>query len=1032
MAVLATAVGIAGTDLMADVSAFDARIAADIEQADAEGLRWVDGLSIGLESKGFPKTKTPYGRLPVETFDRMPAGLRGMQAHATGHYLFFDTDSTTLAVEWTLQDKTKTDPFIPPQGMYGVDIYCREKGKPWRFVRNGRLAKPEEPVNRTCVNLPVGRKSILVYLPTRGVVTKMRVGVKDGSHILEAHHDSGIVKPIVHYGTSIVHGGCSSRPGLCFTSVAARLLDVPYVNLGFSGCAKLEPEVAETLVRAEASLYIVDPAWNCSPALVRERLEKFLRILHAAHPETPILVCEGGEPDGKRLPTNDAMLEVYRELVAGDQSLAEALHYLPAEGLIQTDGESTHDYCHPNDYGALQMGRVFAAEIGKTLGLRRDVHVPQKRGNEARQCKDMCVRMCVDEETGGIGEISISGDAAGMNWTQRGDGEEIPWVTSAYRWGTGTLKVNGEDRAWSKPVSIADGETVYRPAEGVEVHVRREPKDDGFDEAYEWRNVSEKPVALSEIDVHVPFNDNYLPRHEMWSRRCFAHVWAGGSSAWVCAMRMGGKAPHLGLAVTSGAVDAYELKLRDIKMGLSNYRGVIALSPPDVTLGPGESASVSWRLFPFADKADFFRRVRELGGVSVSVSDWTVTRREPVDVTFEWNGGKTTKHVIFEREGRVCVPFEYGAGKRTFAELNAIDDPFEHVLRRARFLVAHQQVNEPGSPYDGAFTQYDMETGLQRRWWEVGGSADHEPGAERLGIGVSLAVLAQHGYRDEFEKPLRRYADFVLKLCHPDGYVYASLSPKSRRRDFNSPWASEFFLEMYKLTGEMPYLEKAYEILLAVILRKGTLILVESPDAGLVKTLRKAGRETEARRLEDALVRSKELGLKVAKADERIEEVNFSPEFAASRILQLLAVFDFTGDRRFLDAVTDFLPAFEANLAPLPSAWCHDIGLHHWDGYWFGKRQCWGDTQPNHWNGTGADAFAELARHGIGADENRLRSRKIGRQVLTLIRPDGGAGCAFVYPDRVNGHPAKFLDPLANDQDWVVLYYLRNSWLPRM
>ena len=637
------------------------------------------------------------------------------------------------------------------------------------------------------------------------------------------------------------------------------------------------------------------------------------------------------------------------------------------------------------------------------------------------------VHVRADEETGGLISVGISDDSADMNWIQ-GDGcTNMPWVTSEYRWGTGTLKVNGRAVTWNHPISNADGCSVYRPVDGLEICVRRLRKGDGLEETYEWRNVSAKPVELSEIDVHTPFRDDYLPRREMWTRRCFAHVWAGGSSAWVCAMRMGGKAPHLGLAVTAGAVDAYEIKLRGQQTGSSDYRGVIALSPPDVTLVPGSSASVSWRLFPFADKTDFFRRVRELGGVSVTASDWTVTRDEPVDITFEWKGGKVTKRVAYVREGLVRVPFEYDGGKRTFAELNAIADPMEHVLRRARFLVAHQQVNEPDSPYYGAFTQYDMETGRQRRWWEVGGGPDMEPGAERLGIGVSLAVLAQLGYKDEFLPPLRRYADFILKLCRPDNYVYASLSPQSRKRDFNSPWAVEFFLEMYKLTDERRYLTKAYELMLANVLRKGTLIEVESPDSGLVKVLRSAGLTEEADRIVNALVGHKDLLLRNARTSERIEEVGFAPEYASSRILQFLAAYDFVGDSRYLQDAVNFVPVFEANLGPQPSAWCHDIGLHHWDGFWFGKRRCWGDTLPNHWNGTGADAIAELARHGVAPGMDGRRAWSIGRQVLTLIRPDGGGGCAFVYPDRVNGRPAKFLDPLANDQDWVMLYYLRNS-----
>jgi len=179
-------------------------------------------------------------------------------------------------------------------------------------------------------------------------------------------HKSGIVRPVVHYGTSIVHGGCASRPGLCFTSIVGREVDAPYVNLGFSGCARLEPVMADVLSEIDASLYLVDPAWNCTPGMIHERLEPFLRKLHKVRPNVMILVCEGGEPDGSRLPTNDAMKEVYDRLVAEDSTLAARLRYLPADGMIQTDGEPTHDYCHPNDYGSVQTG---VCEGGQRLSL---------------------------------------------------------------------------------------------------------------------------------------------------------------------------------------------------------------------------------------------------------------------------------------------------------------------------------------------------------------------------------------------------------------------------------------------------------------------------------------------------------------------------------------------------------------------------------------------------------------------------------------------------------------------------------------
>ena len=43
------------------------------------------------------------------------------------------------------------------------------------------------------------------------------------------------------------------------------------------------------------------------------------------------------------------------------------LHYLPCDGMLPTDGEATHDYIHPNDYGSVQMGRVFAKRIAELL-----------------------------------------------------------------------------------------------------------------------------------------------------------------------------------------------------------------------------------------------------------------------------------------------------------------------------------------------------------------------------------------------------------------------------------------------------------------------------------------------------------------------------------------------------------------------------------------------------------------------------------------------------------------------------------------
>ena len=303
--ILATAVVLALLGwARADVSKFDARIATDVSLASADGIVWRDAAELPLETKVCKETATPYGRIPAELIDKVPDGIRWMAGHSTGHYFLFTTDSDRLGVRWQCRQVTGTDPYIPPQGMYGVDIYVKVQGM-WRFVKNGRLGKG--PWQETRADLPgSGTREVMVYLPI-------------------GRTSSGSV-------SALPKGSRSSR--------------------------------ADT--RADAALFIVDPVWNCDEKLIDERTEPFVRRLHPLRPAVPILLCEGPEASGWRMGQNDALKRAYDRLKA-DPELAGKLHYLPCAGMLPDDGEATHDYIHPNDYGSVQMGRVFGKAIADIL-----------------------------------------------------------------------------------------------------------------------------------------------------------------------------------------------------------------------------------------------------------------------------------------------------------------------------------------------------------------------------------------------------------------------------------------------------------------------------------------------------------------------------------------------------------------------------------------------------------------------------------------------------------------------------------------
>lgn len=359
-----------------DVSKFDPRIAADTAMASADGMVWTDAAKLPMESKVCPDTETPFGRIPAAFAEKVPPPIRAMGRGSTGHYFFLETDSPRIGVRWECEQKTQQDPYIPRQGMYGVDIYVR-RADGWRFVKNGRLDSVRDEKTGTAAawdetraDLPGGgRRQVLVYLPIRAKLKWVRIGVVSGSKLAPAKRANGRVKPVVHYGTSLVHGGCASRPGLVFTALAARALDIPYVNLGFSGRAQLEPVLADVMAISDASLYVVDTVWNCDADLIRERAEPFLKHLHSLRPDVPILLCEGPEAAGQRISRNDALKGVY-EALKSKGALDGKLHYLACDGMLPADGEATHDFVHPNDYGSIQMGRVFAKRIAEVLKLK--------------------------------------------------------------------------------------------------------------------------------------------------------------------------------------------------------------------------------------------------------------------------------------------------------------------------------------------------------------------------------------------------------------------------------------------------------------------------------------------------------------------------------------------------------------------------------------------------------------------------------------------------------------------------------------
>jgi hypothetical protein len=203
-----------------------------------------------------------------------------------------------------------------------------------------------------------GSRLYSAYLPLYNGVDSLEIGVVEGSTCAPVAPRGE--KSILFYGTSIMQGGCVSRPGMAIPAIVGRRLDRPTINLGFSGNGRMEPEVGSLLAELDPAIFIIDCAPNNSAAEVLEKTEPLVKQLRAAHAETPILLVEG-RPFASS-PFRASYRTAHRESSANLRKTFDKLHaggdkhlhYLAGDALIGDDGEATVDGSHPTDLGMLR------------------------------------------------------------------------------------------------------------------------------------------------------------------------------------------------------------------------------------------------------------------------------------------------------------------------------------------------------------------------------------------------------------------------------------------------------------------------------------------------------------------------------------------------------------------------------------------------------------------------------------------------------------------------------------------------------
>jgi len=324
-------------------------------QQDAnDGTLWYDCKLLQIDGKGWVDTESFYDRLPEKARKTAPTNVWILSHNSAGICVRFKTDAASVKVRWKLLNKNLALPHMPATGVSGVDLYARDKSGRWCFVKNGR---PIAVSNVASFNL-TSAEEYMLYLPLYNGVKSVEIGLDKKSTVSKPAASTS--KPIVFYGTSITQGACASRPGMAATAIVGRRLDIPVINLGFSGSAKMEPEMADLLSELDPAVYVIDCLWNMNnldPNEVSQRAGPLVRKLRTAHPDTPILLVE--DSNFKNItptPKGYILRSIYEKLKKQD---IKNLYFLSNESMLGKDGEGTVDGCHPNDLGMMRQADVF-------------------------------------------------------------------------------------------------------------------------------------------------------------------------------------------------------------------------------------------------------------------------------------------------------------------------------------------------------------------------------------------------------------------------------------------------------------------------------------------------------------------------------------------------------------------------------------------------------------------------------------------------------------------------------------------------
>lgn len=346
---------------MADFSLIDSNFKVETN-LNVGDIRFYNVLNAPFHIYGVFYENGKFRRLPENVAKTVSNGVFRLHTHTSGGRVRFKTDSPYVAIHAKMSDIGKM-PHFALTGSAGFDLYANNEYIS-TFVVPFNISDGYESI---IYFQSKEMREITINFPLYSSVNELFLGVSEQATLC-APQPYRHEKAIVYYGSSITQGGCASRPGMSYESIVSRRINADYINLGFSGNARGEEEIAEYISNLEMSCFVYDYDHN-APTVehLKNTYEKMFKKIRQKNLDIPIIMMS--RPKFYLTKEEEERLSIIKTtynnaIENGDKDV----YLIEGSKLMELAGnEGTVDNCHPNDLGFASMAKVVGDVLEKIL-----------------------------------------------------------------------------------------------------------------------------------------------------------------------------------------------------------------------------------------------------------------------------------------------------------------------------------------------------------------------------------------------------------------------------------------------------------------------------------------------------------------------------------------------------------------------------------------------------------------------------------------------------------------------------------------